>query len=568
MDNIHVKGARVHNLKNIEVTIPRNKMVVITGLSGSGKSSLAFDTIYAEGQRRYVESLSAYARQFLEQMDKPDVDYIEGLSPAISIDQKSRSKNPRSTVGTVTEVYDYFRLLFAHIGKPHCPNCGKPVQKQSVQEIADTIMQKPAGTKILILAPLIRGRKGEYTKLFEDLLKKGFTRVRVDGEIYQLDDKIPLKKNLKHTIEVVVDRLVINRENYKRLFESLETALKDGEHIVEIATLDDKNKVIDSHLFSELFTCLDCNISIPEILPRTFSFNTPYGACEECKGLGIKYEFDPAKVVPNTALSLRHGAIVPWASQMHGFMGQMIQALAKQYKFGLDTPFNKLPENVQNILLYGTEQKINYSLTSRSKGAHYEWQGKFEGILPNLDRLYMQTESDWRKEDMEKYMTIRPCQSCHGKKLNPIALAVTIQDKNIMDITELSIKDLIIFLKKLTLTETETQIARLVLKEINARIGFLANVGLDYLSLNRGSATLSGGESQRIRLATQIGSGLVGVLYVLDEPSIGLHQRDNTKLLQSLKHLRDLGQYPDCRRTRRRNHARSGLSHRYGTRCR
>lgn len=540
-ENIHFKGARVHNLKNIEVTIPRNKMVVITGLSGSGKSSLAFDTIYAEGQRRYVESLSAYARQFLEQTDKPDVDFIEGLSPAISIDQKSRSKNPRSTVGTITEVYDYFRLLFAHIGKPHCPHCGKPVQKQSVQEIADIIMKKPAGTKLLILAPLIRGRKGEYTKLFEDLLKKGFTRARVDGEIYQLSEKIPLKKNIKHTIEVVVDRLVIDPENYKRLFESLETALKEGEHIVEISTLDEKNKVIDTQLFSELFTCLDCNISIPEILPRTFSFNTPYGACEECKGLGIKYEFDPAKIIPDPKLSLRAGAIAPWGKQMEGFMGQMIASLSRQYKFSLDTPFHKLPENIQNILLYGTEQKINYSLTSRSKGAHYEWQGKFEGVIPNLDRLYMQTESEWRKEDMEKYMTVRACQSCHGKKLNPTALAVTIQEKNIMDLTGLSIKDLIIFLKNLKLTEIEMQISRLVLKEINARIKFLADVGLDYLSLDRGAATLSGGESQRIRLATQIGSGLVGVLYVLDEPSIGLHQRDNTKLLQSLKHLRDLG---------------------------
>jgi excinuclease ABC subunit A len=538
-DDIHIKGARVHNLQNIEVIIPRNTLTVITGLSGSGKSSLAFDTIYAEGQRRYVESLSAYARQFLDQMEKPDVDFIDGLSPAISIDQKSRSKNPRSTVGTVTEIYDYFRLLYAHIGIPHCPQCGRPVHKQSAQEIADRIAAKPAGAKIMILAPLIRGRKGEYSKLFEDLRKKGYTRVRVNGSLYQLDEKIPLNKNQKQSIEAVIDRLAVSPENYKRIFESVETALKDGGHLVEVITLAGQQETVE--LFSELFTCIDCNVSIPEILPRTFSFNNPYGACTECKGLGIRYLFAPEKIV-NPELSLQDGALLPWAAQMRGFMGQMLQSLARKYKFKLDIPFKKLPLNIQEILLHGTSDRIDYHLHARhDESKYYDWSGRFEGVLQNLERLYHQTESEGRKEDIEKYMTIKPCAACGGKKLNPIALAVKIREKNISELMEYSVKDLRVWLRALQLNKTEELIARQVLKEINARLKFLADVGLDYLSLDRTSATLSGGESQRIRLATQIGSGLVGVLYVLDEPSIGLHQKDNAKLLASLKHLRDLG---------------------------
>ena len=538
-EDLHIKGARVHNLQDIEVSIPRNSLTVITGLSGSGKSSLAFDTIYAEGQRRYVESLSAYARQFLGQMEKPDVDFIDGLSPAISIDQKSRSKNPRSTVGTVTEIYDHFRLLYAHIGIPHCPQCGKPVRKQSAQEIADRIFAKPQGTKLLILAPLVRGRKGEYHKLFEDLRKKGYTRVRVNGSLYQLDEKIPLNKNQKQTISAVIDRLTVSQENYKRIFESIETALRDGEHLAEVITLNGSKETIE--LFSELFTCIDCGISIPEILPRTFSFNTPYGACPECKGLGYKLLFTPEKIV-NPELTLAEGALLPWATQMRGFMGQMIQSLARKYKFKLDLPFKKLPQNIQKILLYGTDDRIDYHLQARNdSGRYYDWSGRFEGVVPNLERLYHQTESEWRKEDMEKYMSILPCEACGGKKLNPIALSVKIREKNISELTAYSVKDLRAWLAALNLTKTEGLIARLVFKEINARLKFLADVGLDYLSLDRTSATLSGGESQRIRLATQIGSGLVGVLYVLDEPSIGLHQKDNTKLLSSLKQLRDLG---------------------------
>ncbi|GBR74720.1 excinuclease ABC subunit A [Candidatus Termititenax aidoneus] len=539
-EDLYIKGARVHNLQNIEVTIPRNTLTVITGVSGSGKSSLAFDTIYAEGQRRYVESLSAYARLFLDQMEKPDVDFINGLSPAISIDQKSRSKNPRSTVGTVTEIYDYFRLLFAHIGIPHCPKCGKPVHKQSAQEIADRIAAKPQGAKISILAPLARGRKGEYAKLFEDLRKKGYTRVRVNGVIYQLDEKIPLNKNQKHTIEAVIDRLTVSPENYKRIFESVETALKDGNHLAEVLTIaEDKTETLE--LFSELFTCTDCDISIPEILPRTFSFNNPYGACPECKGLGSNYIFAPEKIV-NPELTLAEGALLPWASQMRGFMGQMVQSLARKYKFTLDTPFKKLPKNVQQILLYGTDDRIDFHLHAKhDESKYYDWSGRFEGVVRNLKRLYQQTESEWRKEDMEKYMTIKPCAACGGRKLNPVALSVKIRGKNISELTTLSVKELRGWLNELKLNKTEETIARQVLKEINARLKFLADVGLDYLSLERTSATLSGGEAQRIRLATQIGSGLVGVLYVLDEPSIGLHQKDNAKLLASLKHLRDLG---------------------------
>ncbi|MDR2431726.1 MAG: excinuclease ABC subunit UvrA [Candidatus Margulisbacteria bacterium] len=538
-EDLHIKGARVHNLQNIEVIIPRHTLTVITGLSGSGKSSLAFDTIYAEGQRRYVESLSAYARQFLGQMEKPDVDFIDGLSPAISIDQKSRSKNPRSTVGTVTEIYDYFRLLFAHIGLPHCPQCGQPVYRQSAQEIADRIAAKPAGAKIMILAPLIRGRKGEHHKLFETLSKKGYTRVRVNGSIFELAEKIHLNKNQKHTISAVVDRLTVSPENYKRIFESVETALKDGEHLVEVITLNGEKETVD--LFSELFTCLHCGVSLPEILPRTFSFNTPYGACPECKGLGVKYIFAAEKIV-NPELTLADGALLPWAGQMRGFMGQMIQSLARKYKFRLDVPFRKLSAKVQAILLYGTDDNIDFHLQARSNAdKYYDWSGRFEGVVSNLERLYRQTESEWRKADMEKYMSIQSCASCRGRKLNPIALAVKICEKNISELMELPVKNLRGWLNELKLSQTAELIASQVLKEINARLKFLADVGLDYLSLGRTSATLSGGESQRIRLATQIGSGLVGVLYVLDEPSIGLHQKDNSKLLASLKSLRDLG---------------------------
>ncbi len=538
-NKITIKGAREHNLQNIDVEIPRDQLVVITGLSGSGKSSLAFDTIYAEGQRRYIESLSSYARQFLGQMHKPDVDYISGLSPAISIDQKSRSKNPRSTVGTVTEIYDYLRLLYAHVGTPHCPQCGRTVAKQSVDEIVEKILNYPPDTKIMVMAPLVKGRKGEYQHLFEKLKKKGYSRVRVDSEIYLLEDKIPLKKNIKHTIEVIIDRITVKKENRQRLAESIEIGLQEGEHQVTVLKVGDKTE--QPELYSDLLACPFCDISLPEILPRTFSFNNPFGACPECKGLGDKYEFDPAKIIPDQTLSLQDGAVEPWRTQMFGFTGQKLQALSQKLKFDLHTPFKDLPAKIKNIILYGTNEKIDYEYTSRRGDSHYQWSGGFEGVINQLDRLYQQTDSEYRREEMAGYQSVRRCPSCHGKKLNPAALAVTINKKNIIELTELSINNLLLFFKELVLNKKEQQIAEQILKEINARLSFLANVGLEYLSLSRSSATLSGGESQRIRLATQIGSGLVGVLYVLDEPSIGLHQRDNERLIETLKHLRSLG---------------------------
>lgn len=539
-DYIIIKGAREHNLQNIDVEIPRNKLVVITGLSGSGKSSLAFDTIYAEGQRRYIESLSSYARQFLGQMHKPDVDYISGLSPAISIDQKSRSKNPRSTVGTVTEIYDYLRLLFAHIGTPHCPQCGNPVAKQSVDEIVEKILNYPAATKIMVMAPLVKGRKGEYQQLFEKLKKKGYSRVRVDGEIFLLEDKIPLKKNIKHSIEVVIDRIAVKKENRQRLAESIEIGLQEGAHqIIVWKILPDKTE--GSELYSNLLACPQCDISLPEILPRTFSFNSPFGACPECNGLGDKYEFDPVKIIPDPTLSLQEGAIVPWRKQMFGFTGQKLRTLAEKLKFDLQTPFKDLPTKIKKVILYGTDEKIDYEYTSRHGDSYYQWSGGFEGVINQLERLYQQTGSEYRREELATYQSVKRCPSCQGKKLNPAALAVTIAKKNIIELTELAINNLLLFFKELTLTKKQQQIAEQIIKELLARLSFLDNVGLEYLSLSRASATLSGGESQRIRLATQIGSGLVGVLYVLDEPSIGLHQRDNERLIGTLKHLRSLG---------------------------
>ena len=531
-DQIIIKGAKVHNLKNVNLELPRNKLIVFTGLSGSGKSSLAFDTIYAEGQRRYVESLSAYARQFLGQMEKPDVESIDGLSPAISIDQKTTSRNPRSTVGTITEIYDYLRLLYANIGIPHCPQCGKEIAKQSPEQIVNQVLTWPVETKVQILAPLIRGRKGEFHKLLEDVQRDGFVRVRIDGELYDLGGTLPdLDKNKKHHVEIVVDRLVINSEVRSRLFDSIETALKYGNGLV----------MINDNLFSEHFACADCNVNFPEITPRMFSFNNPYGACPECKGLGYKMEFDRALIIPDPALSLKQGAVHPWKTQMNGFRGQAMDSVSKHFGFSLSTPFQEFPDNIQQIILYGSKERIDYALKSKSTEGYWNYSGGWEGIIPHLNRLYQQTDSPERRTEMEQYMITQKCPSCHGQKLCKESLAVTIQNYSISDLTAFSIHKLFTFFEEIQLTEREVTIGRQVVKEIKARLLFLVNVGLDYLSLSRTASTLSGGESQRIRLATQIGSGLVGVLYILDEPSIGLHQRDNKRLLEALMKLRDLG---------------------------
>ncbi|RMH87270.1 MAG: excinuclease ABC subunit UvrA, partial [Calditrichaeota bacterium] len=523
-------------LKNIDVEIPRDKFVVITGLSGSGKSSLAFDTIYAEGQRRYVESLSAYARQFLGLMEKPDVDYIDGLSPAISIEQKSTHKNPRSTVATVTEIYDYLRLLFARIGHPHCYNCGDPITRQTPQQIVDTILNLPEGSRIQILAPVVRGRKGEYRELFEEIRREGFLRVRVDGELRSLDEEIPLNKKVKHNIEVVVDRVKVAPKVRQRLTESIETALKMSGGLVILDHID----AAEERLFSENFSCNRCNISYEELEPRMFSFNSPYGACPGCDGLGSKLEIDPRLVVPNPNLSIREGAIEPVGEQRNSWYFEMIAGLARAYGFSLDTPWKDLPEDIREIILYGTGGKqVNFKL--QRQRSRYEFSARYEGVIPNLYRRYRQTASHHIREWIQGFMNQVPCSECHGARLRKEALGVTVNGKNIAEVTALNIKQAYRFFDSLKLTEREKKIAHQVLKEIKARLQFLLNVGLEYLTLDRAAGTLSGGEAQRIRLATQIGSQLVGVLYVLDEPSIGLHQRDNTRLINTLLQLRDLG---------------------------
>ena len=538
LEQIYIKGAKEHNLKNIDVTIPRDKLVVFTGLSGSGKSSLAFDTIYAEGQRRYMESLSSYARQFLGLMEKPDVELIEGLSPAISIDQKTTSKNPRSTVGTVTEIYDYLRLLYARIGVPHCPKCGKEIKKQTIDQIVDQVLLLPEKTKFQILAPVIRGKKGEHQKLFDDAKRGGFVRVRVDGILYDLSEKITLEKNKKHNIEIVVDRLVSGGDHKKRLADSLETALSLANGLVLIDVINGEEM-----LFSENYACDDCGISMEELAPRMFSFNSPFGACPECAGLGMQMKIDPELVIDYNK-SLNEGAVVAmgWgsATDSESVSYMYFSALSKHYGFSMDTKFGDLPADIQEILLYGTRgEKLDLSY-ERSYGTA-SYRAAFEGIIRNLERRYNDTSSEFMKAEYEKLMTTKPCPVCHGKRLKPEPLAVTVGGLNIWELTNLSIGETLQFFKELSLSERDFSIARLILKEINARLGFLVNVGLDYLTLSRASGTLSGGEAQRIRLATQIGSGLMGVLYILDEPSIGLHQRDNDRLLETLKRLRDLG---------------------------
>lgn len=538
-NEIVIRGAREHNLKNIDLTIPRDKLVVFTGVSGSGKSSLAFDTLYAEGQRRYVESLSSYARQFLGQMEKPDVDQIDGLSPAISIDQKTTSHNPRSTVGTVTEIYDYLRLLYARIGVPHCPKCGKEIKKQTIDQIVDRVLELPERTKIQLLAPVVRGRKGEHVKLLEDAKKSGYVRVRVDGIIYDLSEEIKLEKNKKHTIEIIVDRLVVKEGIQKRLTESIETvtALTGGLLVVDV------NQGEDELVFSQNFSCPDCGIDLMEIEPRLFSFNNPSGACPTCTGLGMQMKFDEQLIVPNDSLSIAGGAIVAPGynsiSTKDTMTRVLFDALAEEYGFSLDTPFRELPEEIKKIIFYGTGgKKLRITYTNYRGTGSYDYA--FEGIIPNLQRRYSETSETMRGE-YEEYMTNIECPSCHGMRLRPEVLAITVGGKNISQVTEMSVADIQKFFQNLQLSGRDEMIAERILKEIHARIGFLVDVGLDYLTLSRAAGTLSGGEAQRIRLATQIGSGLVGVVYILDEPSIGLHQRDNDKLLKTLQHLRDIG---------------------------
>lgn len=538
-NEIVIRGAREHNLKNIDLTIPRDKLVVFTGVSGSGKSSLAFDTLYAEGQRRYVESLSSYARQFLGQMEKPDVDQIDGLSPAISIDQKTTSHNPRSTVGTVTEIYDYLRLLYARIGVPHCPKCGKEIKKQTIDQIVDRVLELPERTKIQLLAPVVRGRKGEHVKLLEDAKKSGYVRVRVDGIIYDLSEEIKLEKNKKHTIEIIVDRLVVKEGIQKRLTESIETvtALTGGLLVVDV------NQGEDELVFSQNFSCPDCGIDLMEIEPRLFSFNNPSGACPTCTGLGMQMKFDEQLIVPNDSLSIAGGAIVAPGynsiSSKDTMTRVLFDALAEEYGFSLDTPFRELPEEIKKIIFYGTGgKKLRITYTNYRGTGSYDYA--FEGIIPNLQRRYSETSETMRGE-YEEYMTNIECPSCHGMRLRPEVLAITVGGKNISQVTEMSVADIQKFFQNLQLSGRDEMIAERILKEIHARIGFLVDVGLDYLTLSRAAGTLSGGEAQRIRLATQIGSGLVGVVYILDEPSIGLHQRDNDKLLKTLQHLRDIG---------------------------
>ena len=546
---ITVEGARAHNLKNINVKIPRDKFVVVTGLSGSGKSSLAFDTIYAEGQRRYMESLSSYARQFLGQAEKPDVDKIEGLSPAISIDQKSTNRNPRSTVGTVTEIYDYFRLLYARVGIPHCPNCGKVISRQTVDQMVDEIMKLPERTKFMVLAPVVRGRKGEHVKLLEKAKKSGFVRVIVDGSMYELSEEIKLDKNKKHNIDIVIDRLVVRQDVERRLTDSIETALQLAEGLMKIEVIGarDENGIQKENTvinFSDSFSCPDCGISIDEIEPRSFSFNNPFGACPTCAGLGFKMEFDPDLMIPDQSMSINDGAIVVlgWQSCNDGksYSNAILRALSAEYGFSLDTPFQDYPQDIKDLLLYGKNSrpvKVHYK-GQRGEGVY---DITFEGLIKSVARRYRETSAESTKAEYETFMTITPCEDCGGKRLKPTALAVTVGDKNIAELTEMPVTELAQFMADLQLTDRQKMIGAAILKEIRSRLHFLIDVGLDYLCLSRGTSTLSGGEAQRIRLATQIGSGLVGVAYILDEPSIGLHQRDNDKLIAALKNLRDLG---------------------------
>lgn len=552
-ERIIIKGAREHNLKNINVEIPKNKLVVLTGLSGSGKSTLAFDTIYAEGQRRYVESLSAYARQFLEMMDKPDVDSIEGLSPAISIQQKTTSKNPRSTVGTVTEIYDYLRLLYARIGVPHCPQCGRKITAQSADFITDTIIKTSKGKNVLLLAPIVEAKKGTYEKLFQELKQNGYTRIRLDGEIINLSDdndeddrQADVKKNIKnrilnkfkkHTIEVVVDRIRPSLEDRSRLFDSVQTALKTANGLVKILIPDDNSETV----YSQRKACTRCGISIQDLEPRSFSFNSPFGACKECNGLGIKVEFDPELVIPDRKKSILDGAIKPWAGHFATFRSSMLRDVGKKFGFNLYQPISAMTKKQLGVILYGTDENIQYKYESKRSDSTWEYRSSFEGVIPNLDRVYAQTESEAKRRDLEQFIRELPCELCKGMRLRPDSLAVKIAGKSIMSVCDLSIDKCYDFFMSLSLSETDRYIAKNILKEIISRLEFLKNVGLNYLTLNRMTSTLSGGESQRIRLATQIGSNLTGVLYVLDEPTIGLHQRDNNRLIETLRKLRDLG---------------------------
>ena len=535
-EKIIIKGARQHNLKNIDIEIPRNQLVVITGLSGSGKSSLAFDTIYAEGQRRYVESLSSYARQFLGQMDKPDVDYIEGLSPAISIDQKTTSRNPRSTVGTVTEIYDYMRLIFARAGRPHCPKCSQAISQQTVQQMVDQLLTLPEGARLMLMAGVVRGKKGEHHKVLEDIRKDGYARVRVDGDIREITEEIILEKNKKHTIEVVVDRLVMREGIAPRLAESLEAALKLGNGVVTVDVVGDKELV-----FSQNFACIACGIGLPEIAPRMFSFNSPFGACPDCTGLGNNMEIDESLLVPDTSKTLAEGALAPLSKNINSYFMCQLDAVLDKYGYSLNNTWESLSAEVQNIIKLGSGIEQFTFEYDNMYGENKRYHATFEGVIPLLNRRYKETVSDWSREDIEEYMNSRPCPTCKGARLKPETLAVKIGGKNIYEVTRLTIAECQDFFSQLELTAREQTIAQQILKEIHARLGFLLNVGLDYLSLDRAAGTLSGGEAQRIRLATQIGSGLVGVLYILDEPSIGLHQRDNNRLLDTLKHLRDVG---------------------------
>ena len=536
---IKIRGANEHNLKNIDIDIPRNQFVVLTGLSGSGKSSLAFDTIYAEGQRRYMESLSSYARQFLGQMEKPNVEKIEGLSPAISIDQKSTNRNPRSTVGTVTEIYDYFRLLYARVGIPHCPVCGKVISKQTVDQMADQIMALPERTKIQLLAPVVRGRKGTHQKLFEQARRSGYVRVQVDGNVYELTEDITLDKNKKHNIEIVVDRLIVKEGIERRLVDSIENVLNLSDGLLTVDIIGG-----ETLQFSQSFSCPDCGISIDEIEPRSFSFNNPFGACPDCFGLGYKMEFDEDLMIPDKRISLAEGAIqvMGWqsSSDPSSYTYAVLKALSLEYGFDLNTPYEELPENIQKIILHGTDGK-KIQVHYRGQRGVGVYDVAFEGLIKNVERRYRETGSEITKAEYETFMRITPCKTCHGQRLKKEALAVTVAEKNIYEITSMSVKDLYDFLQHMELTPQQMLIGNQVLKEIKARVGFLKEVGLDYLSLSRATGTLSGGEAQRIRLATQIGSGLVGVAYILDEPSIGLHQRDNDKLLSALKNLKDMG---------------------------
>lgn len=538
---IIIKGAKEHNLQNIDLAIPRDEFIVITGLSGSGKSSLAFDTIYAEGQRRYVESLSAYARQFLGQMKKPEMEYIEGLSPAISIDQKTTKENPRSTVGTITEIYDYLRLLFARIGTPHCPKCGKEISHQTLGQIGDSIIEEGEGKKIHILAPVVRDKKGQHKDVLNDLRNKGFVRARIDDEIRDLEEDIDLPKTYRHSIEVVVDRLKIRKDvDFKRrLVDSLETASEFADGLINVLFSDDDGDY--EKKYSEHFACVDCGINFEELTPRMFSFNAPQGACPECNGIGVKMEIDPDLIIPNKNLSLNDGAVTPWAksNKRENYYHQMLEAVSKHFNFSMDTPFNELTKEQQDIILYGCDDKIPFSFKRRNKS--YQVNRQFEGVIPRMERLYIETKSNYSRKYISKFMSDRKCHVCHGKRLRPEVLAVTVGGKSIADVVEMSIKDSYQFFLNLELSDREQFIAKEVLKEIRQRLKFLVDVGLDYLSMARSSGTLSGGEAQRIRLATQIGSGLVGVLYILDEPSIGLHQRDNVKLIETLKRLKNLG---------------------------